>query len=301
MKKMTKWKRRRSDGKRFHALLTAASVVVMLTMLAGCGQGEAVSADIEAQGEEKVPAGAEIQSEETVPADAETQSEETAPANAETQSKETDGDAVWQGSEEEESGAEGQKEPVSSDSAAAQPEEMLNASRAQLEIDEETRNELTAELLEENNLDASVVTSTRTTRECTFDLPEGFAESEETKGMYVTGRYPLDASTIYYAVGEQDIALQLLTKEAFKEQTQESLRQMYGEDTEVTVDSFESIKISGYPAFRILCHYQIGRIQITQLEYAVNADKSYMITYSQTGDYDHMGEYEASAATISVR
>lgn len=32
----------------------------------------------------------------------------------------------------------------------------------------------------------------------------------------------------------------------------------------------------------------------------INADKSYVITYSQTGDYDRMEEYEASAETIRV-
>lgn len=176
-----------------------------------------------------------------------------------------------------------------------------NASRAQMEIDEETRNELTAQLLEENNLDTSVMDSKRTTNGCTFDLPEGFEESEDVAGMYVTGRYPIDASTIYYAVMDQDISMQLLTKEAFKEQAQESLRETYGEDIEVAVDSFESIEVSGYPAFRIMCHYQVNQIKITQLEYAINADKSYMVTYSQTGDYDRMEEYEASAATIRVQ
>ena len=39
---------------------------------------------------------------------------------------------------------------------------------------------------------------------------------------------------------------------------------------------------------------------MTQLEYAINADKSYVITYSQTEDYDRMEEYEASAETIRL-
>jgi hypothetical protein len=44
----------------------------------------------------------------------------------------------------------------------------------------------------------------------------------------------------------------------------------------------------------------VGEIEITQLEYAINADKSYVIIYSQTGDYDRMEEYEASAETIRL-
>ncbi len=192
------------------------------------------------------------------------------------------------------------KDAPSLEDVAVMPDE-TNAGRAQMEIDEETRKELTVELLEEHNLDTSVAERARATKGCTFDLPEGFAESEEVPGMYVKERYPLDASTIYYVALEGDIALQLLTEEAFLEQTQESLRQAYGDEVEVTIENFESIKVSGYPAFRIKCNYQVDRIKITQLAYIINADKTYAITYSQTSDYDYMEEYEASAASIRVQ
>lgn len=193
-----------------------------------------------------------------------------------------------------------QTESTAEQITVLKPEE-TSAARAQMEIDEETRQELTAQLLEENHMDTSVMEPKRATKGCTFDLPEEFEESEDMTGMYVTGRYPIDASTICYTVMEQDTSLQLMTQETFREQTQESLRQTYEEEIAVNVDSFESIKIDGYPAFRILCHYQIEDIQITQLAYVINADKSYMVIYSQTSDYDRMEEYEASAATIHVR
>lgn len=173
--------------------------------------------------------------------------------------------------------------------------------REQIEIDEETRRELTEELLEEENMDTSVMEDRRSTTGCSFDIPEGFAESEEVNNLYVRKRYPIDASTIYYAEMEEDIALQLLTEEAFAEQMAADLLEAYDEDVKIIIDSFEHIKISGYPAFRILCHYTVGGVEITQLHYAINADKSYMITYSQTSDYDYMELYEASAATIEVK
>lgn len=194
---------------------------------------------------------------------------------------------------------ETQNEDIADQVELLRPEQ-TSASMAQMEIDEETHKELTAQLLEENELDTSVLESGRRTKGCTFELPEGFEEAEDQKGMYVTGRYPIDASTIYSVTGEQDISLQLMTEETFKEQAQESLRETYGEEITLSIDSFESIRIDGYPAFRILCHYQVDDIQITQLQYTINADKSYMVIYSQTSDYDRMEEYEASAATIRV-
>lgn len=179
-----------------------------------------------------------------------------------------------------------------------QPEE---ASARPIEMDDETRQQLTEELLEENELDASVTESTRSTNGCTFDLPEGFEESQDVDNLYVTARYPLDASMIYYEVMDGDTSLQLMTEELFKEDAEDNLRQAYGDDISLNIDSFESVKVSGHPAFRILCHYETGGIQITQLQYLVNADKTYAVTYSQTSDYDWMEAFEASAATIRVK
>lgn len=189
--------------------------------------------------------------------------------------------------------------PVDSDAQTSAAGE--NAAGQQLEMDEETRRRLTSELLEENDKDMSVLEEGRSTVGCTFDIPEGFEESEEVNNLYVTARYPLDTSMIYYEVMDGDASLQLMTEEIFKEQAQEHLCQAYGEDTKISIDSYESVKISGYPAFRILCHYEAEGIKITQLEYIINADKTYAITYSQTSDYDWMETFEASAATIRVK
>lgn len=237
-------------------------------LLAGCGENDSVHTEADARTEESA---------ETDVTDAE--------------AADTAGDEAVE------------SEPGESAEAAESLEAQMqtSAARDQMEIDEETRRELTEQLLEEENMDTSVMEPKKTTTGCTFDIPEGFAESEEVDNMYVTKRYPIDASMIYYAVMEGDISLQLLTEEAFKEQTEENLKEAYGEEVEIVVDSFEHITVSGYPAFRILCHYEVGGVEITQLEYAVNADKSYMVTYSQTSDYDYMEAYEASAATIQVQ
>ncbi len=176
-----------------------------------------------------------------------------------------------------------------------------NGFMAPVEMDETLRTELTEELLAENEMDVSVVESAPVTKGCSFSLPEAFSESEDIEGMYVTKRYPIDASTIYYVALGGDVALQLMTEETFKAQAEENFEKEYGEKIEVTIDSFDRIKIDGCPAFRILCHYQVGDTKMTQLEYAINADKSYVITYSQTGDYDRMEEYEASAETIHLQ
>ena len=258
--------------RRFPVFLAGACVVMLLT---GCGENESIHMDADTQTEEMT--------------ETDNAAEEITGSATGAASEDTDKDTVEE-TEEDTAGVVSDTELQMETSAA----------RNQMEIDEETRRELTEQLLEEEKMDTSVMDEKRTTKGCTFDIPEGFEESEEVENMYVTRRYPIDASTIYYAVMDGDISLQLLTEENFKEQAEEDLKQAYDEDVEIALDSFEHITISGYPAFRILCHYNIGTVEITQLHYAINADKSYMITYSQTSDYDYMEAYEASAATIQV-
>ena len=168
------------------------------------------------------------------------------------------------------------------------------------EIDEATRTELTIEMLEESEMDTSVVENTRATKGCTFTLPEGFEESEDVRGMYVTKRYPIDASNIYYVEMSKDISLQLLTEDTFLQQTEEDFKEQYDLDVDINLEEFTRISLDGYPAFRIMCSYTIEDVEITQLEYVINADKCYVITYSQTSEYDRTEEFEASAATIQL-
>lgn len=234
-------------------------------ILAACGDGEAVHTNAD------MPAAEAALSEEAGDA-----------------ADETDGGA-------EDAPAAGEGEQPDSAGGAAEGNLMTP-----VEMDEALRNQLTEEMLEENEMDASVVESSPVTKGCSFTLPEAFSESEDIEGMYVTKRYPIDASTIYYVALGRDVTLQLMTEETFKEQAEENFRKEYGEDIEVHIDSFERIQIDGCPAFRILCHYQVDGTQMSQLEYAINADKSYVITYSQTDDYDRMEEYEASAETIHL-
>lgn len=258
-------------GKRIGPLLLTA-----VLLFAGCGE-EAVHTSAQAEN-------AEVSAEPT-------------DENAE-ESAEPTGEKTEEGTEsaDEAGGARSVETAENADAQAVAESGFM----APLEMDETLRTELTEELLEENEMDTSVVESALVTKGCSFTLPEAFSESEDIQGMYVTKRYPIDASTIYYVALGKDVALQLMTEETFKAQAEENFEKAYGEEIEVIIDSFERIKIDGCPAFRILCHYQVGDIEMTQLEYAINADKSYVITYSQTEDYDRMEEYEASAETIRL-
>ena len=171
--------------------------------------------------------------------------------------------------------------------------------KADIELDDELREELTAQLLKDKNLDTSILRFTKKTK-CIFDLPKGFEESEDMPGMYLNEHYPVDASTIYYAELDKNTALQLMTEETFKKNMESELNQIYDSEIKLKVESFEKTKINGFASFKILYSYTNNDIKITQLQYIINADKTYVITYSQTDEYDRMAEFETSAETIQV-
>lgn len=239
----------------------ASCMLVLAMLLSGCG--------------------AEPDTQETL-AQGDTVAEETKQDDAE-ENAETD--AGSEAAPDEGNGTDGEKD--------TQPAEKL-------EIDEATRAELTTQLLLENELDMSIIEEDGTTDRCTFALPEDFIEVEDIPGMYVTKRYPIDASTIYYAEMDKDISMQLMTEDSYVEQMESNFKNHYDIDVDVNLQSFEKIRISGHPAFRILCSYTVDGVEITQLAYVINADKSYVVTYSQTDEYYRMDEFEASAATIEL-
>ena len=194
-------------------------------------------------------------------------------------------------------------EPSEEDAVTDKEDVSVESSQEQVEdidIDEETKEELTTQLLEENELDTSIIESIKETRGCTFTLPEGFTEIEDIPGMYVTKRYPIDASTIYYVEMDKDISMQLMTEDSLLIQIQNYFEQIYDMEVDVDLQIYEKIVIDGYPAFRFLCTYTVDDVEITQLAYVINADKSYVVTYSQTNEYDRTEEFEASAATIHL-
>lgn len=176
-----------------------------------------------------------------------------------------------------------------------------NEAKSSKEITEEEKEELIVEMLQSADMDVGIVQSSKATKGCTFEPPEDFEEAEDMPGMYVSEHYPVDASTIYYTEKDKDSSLQLMTEQNFIKYIKEELREVYGHEVEVKLETFEQTKINGYPSFRILYSYKGDDVTITQLEYIINADKSYVVVYSQTDEYDRMEEFEASAATIQIK
>ena len=167
-------------------------------------------------------------------------------------------------------------------------------------MSEEELRELAAEALDEKGKDTSLADNRMNTSGLTFEIPDGFTEHPDKKNFYVMGRYPIDASSIYYTTLEPDYTLQLMEEEAFKALMEESFLGSAEENVEVDITEYTPMTIDDIPAFRIMAEYDLGGAHLEQLIYLVNGSKTYVLIYTQTDEYDRMELFEASAETIHV-
>ncbi|MDE5932910.1 MAG: hypothetical protein K2H40_10585, partial [Lachnospiraceae bacterium] len=166
-------------------------------------------------------------------------------AESDTQETLAQGDAVADGSDQNDEETGQESEDTEAGQNGAENENGMDGSgsgsngQQPLEIDEATKEELTTQLLLENELDTSIIEEEGVTDRCTFALPEDFIAVEDIPGMYVTKRYPIDASTIYYAEMDKDISMQLMTEETYVAQMESNFQNHYDMDIDVNLQSFE--------------------------------------------------------------
>ena len=153
-------------------------------------------------------------------------------------------------------------------------------------LTEEKRKELLKQALVDAGKDPSIVEGKYKTKGLYFEVPENFAPLESNPNMYVTRRYSLDISNIYYQESEVDYLLQLMTEDSYKEMALQDFKETYGMDVDLQIDSFQETKISGIPSFQIESRFSLEGITIEQTTYIVNADKTYLLVYTTTNEYD---------------
>ena len=168
-------------------------------------------------------------------------------------------------------------------------------------LTEEKRKELLKQALVDAGKDPSIVEGKYKTKGLYFEVPENFAPLESNPNMYVTRRYSLDISNIYYQESEVDYLLQLMTEDSYKEMALQDFKETYGMDVDLQIDSFQETKISGIPSFQIESRFSLEGITIEQTTYIVNADKTYMLVYTTTNEYDTGLAFADSKDSIRVK
>ena len=287
-------------------LLAAILLVAMLAMSA-CGSNENERALSAADLVEAIPEGdahaIDVQAKEEQPKNAQ---------EKDAQEKDVQTDDINSGAESTTNQKSGSKKNsvYKSESAKIEGEikEVKEISISSLEalaetdnLTEEKRKELLKQALVDAGKDPSIVEGKYKTKGLYFEVPENFAPLESNPNMYVTRRYSLDISNIYYQESEVDYLLQLMTEDSYKEMALQDFKETYGMDVDLQIDSFQETKISGIPSFQIESRFNLEGITIEQTTYIVNADKTYMLVYTTTNEYDTGLAFADSKDSIRVK
>ena len=160
--------------------------------------------------------------------------------------------------------------------------------------------ELSREALESSGKDTALADGTLVTTGITFEIPEGFESLAGTPGMYVTDRYPIDASNVVYSELGIDYTLQLMDESYFKQLVADKFAEQYEKKVDVNITEFKHMEIDGVPAIRLKAEYDLEDNHMSQLMIVINGSKTYSLVYTQTQDYDRMDAFEESASSIRV-
>lgn len=134
----------------------------------------------------------------------------------------------------------------------------------------------------------------------TLTLPAGFQEST-TSGLYLNQNYPDDQSNVYIYTTEKTTDFeQVMTggQEQFIGYLADAYEEQYEERPEITLTRYEAASIGEKPAYVVELSYDLKGVHYEQLEYIVDADKTYYIAFSQVGVRSWMEAFYASAGTM---
>lgn len=130
-------------------------------------------------------------------------------------------------------------------------------------------------------------------------LPEGWTLPDDPSVIYAPD-YPNDSSNMSVQESAKDPSFSLYSKDMLKGVYDTMLTKAMGTKVDTIMDGFDKVKVGDYNALRIALHYDVNGVKISQLQYMVDADSSYAITYTQMDGADWMDAFDASAKTIQI-
>lgn len=133
-------------------------------------------------------------------------------------------------------------------------------------------------------------------------VPDEFTQST-TKGLYFGKDYPQDGSNIYiYSSAKSENFEEEMRggQESFVDYLKAAYYKQYQVEPEITLNVYRQVMISNHVAYEIELSYEYDQKEYYQLEYIIDADKTYYVAYSQIGPNDWMDAFRESAQSIVV-
>ena len=130
-------------------------------------------------------------------------------------------------------------------------------------------------------------------------IPDGFEEQSDEAGLYLHKSFPEDISSISYIITQTDDAVMKMTREDYREAYARELYDVYGDEVDIIIHSFEHVKVDQRNAIRITLEYELKGVIYEQLNFMIfNGDEDHIMSYTQEAGGKWMEEFEKCAGTL---
>ena len=130
-------------------------------------------------------------------------------------------------------------------------------------------------------------------------IPDGFEEQSDEAGLYLHKSFPEDISSISYIITQTDDAVMKMTREDYREAYARELYDVYGDEVDIIIHSFEHVKVDQRNAIRITLEYELKGVTYEQLNFMIfNGNEDHIMSYTQEAGGKWMEEFEKCSQTL---
>ena len=130
-------------------------------------------------------------------------------------------------------------------------------------------------------------------------IPDGFEEQSDEAGLYLHKSFPEDIASISYIITQTDDAVMKMTREDYREAYARELYDVYGDEVDIIIHSFEHVKVDQRNAIRITLEYELKGVTYEQLNFMIfNGDEEHIMSFTQEAGGKWTEEFEKCAGTL---
>lgn len=130
-------------------------------------------------------------------------------------------------------------------------------------------------------------------------IPDGFEEQSDEAGLYLHKSFPEDIASISYVITQADDTVMKMTREDYRDAYAKELYDVYGDEVDIIIHSFDHVRVDQRNAIRITLEYELKGVTYEQLNFMIfNGDEDHIMSYTQEADDKWMEEFEKCASTL---
>ena len=88
-------------------------------------------------------------------------------------------------------------------------------------------------------------------------IPDGFEEQSDEAGLYLHKSFPEDIASISYVITQADDTVMKMTREDYRDAYAKELYDVYGDEVDIIIHSFDHVRVDQRNAIRITLEYEL--------------------------------------------